>query len=174
MHSSQGLRTRHLPAGCIMAESFCPRSTRTSRQNLCSCARLGGLRWARRSVSAYRSITLSSGSLAGTFAQVNFCVDTRKAGLSQVVHLSSLGVSTCLSLTLFFSGAALTAIQSFMPTAGNGAIAALDYNDDERKRLAGVHILKCVLYVSRVLYIMYVTRMIYISTTTTTNLRKLC
>ena len=30
----------------------------------------------------------------------------------------------------------MTAIQSFMPTAGNGAIAALDYNDDERRRLA--------------------------------------
>jgi ubiquitin-conjugating enzyme E2 J1 len=32
--------------------------------------------------------------------------------------------------------AALTAIQSFMPTAGNGAIAALDYSDEERRRLA--------------------------------------
>eukprot|EP00285_Hemiselmis_virescens_P009860 CAMPEP_0173395978 /NCGR_PEP_ID=MMETSP1356-20130122/34025_1 /TAXON_ID=77927 ORGANISM="Hemiselmis virescens, Strain PCC157" /NCGR_SAMPLE_ID=MMETSP1356 /ASSEMBLY_ACC=CAM_ASM_000847 /LENGTH=167 /DNA_ID=CAMNT_0014354875 /DNA_START=52 /DNA_END=552 /DNA_ORIENTATION=+ len=31
---------------------------------------------------------------------------------------------------------ALTAIQSFMPTPGSGAIAALDYTDDERKALA--------------------------------------
>ena len=31
---------------------------------------------------------------------------------------------------------ALTAIQSFMPTAGNGAIAALDYSDEERRRIA--------------------------------------
>ncbi|EKX52309.1 hypothetical protein GUITHDRAFT_157123 [Guillardia theta CCMP2712] len=28
---------------------------------------------------------------------------------------------------------ALTAIQSFMPTPGNGAIAALDYSDEERR-----------------------------------------
>jgi hypothetical protein len=34
------------------------------------------------------------------------------------------------------TSAALTAIQSFMPTAGNGAIAALDYSDEERRRLA--------------------------------------
>ena len=65
-----GQKTRPLPADCTTAESSSPHSTRTSRRNLCSCARRGDLKSARRFVSASRSTILSSGSQAGTSVQV--------------------------------------------------------------------------------------------------------
>jgi hypothetical protein len=65
-----GQKKRPLPADCTTAESSSPHSTRTSRRNLCSCARRGDLKSARRFVSASRSTILSSGSQAGTSVQV--------------------------------------------------------------------------------------------------------
>jgi hypothetical protein len=83
-----GPRRPRLRAGCTMAASSSPHSTRTSRPSSCSCARPGASRLARRSASASPSTTRSSGSRAGTSAQVGLATCALPAGTASAPHQS--------------------------------------------------------------------------------------